>query len=92
MFEASCKTKVGNLGATVSTEQNVGQFEVTVNDTMRVNVFKTIELYDNDSKARYHSTILRVYTYQFCCVETRNIDGETTTLTDEPRVQVPAIV
>ena len=52
VFEASCKTKVGNLGAAISTEQNVGQFEVTVNDTVRVNVFKTIELYDNDSKAR----------------------------------------
>ena len=92
VFEASCKTEVGDLRTAIRTEQNDGQLEVAVDDTMGVKVFKTVELLDNNRKVRYRLTTSRIHAYQFCCVETSDISRESATLAYEPSVQIPTVV
>ena len=92
VFKASCKTEVGDLRTAIRTEQNVGQLEVAVDDTMGVKVFKTVELRDNNRKVRYRLTTSRIHAYQFCCVETSDISRESATLAYEPSVQIPTVV
>ena len=44
VFEASCETEVGDLDTTVRADQNVGQLEVTMDNTMRVEACETVKL------------------------------------------------
>ena len=44
VFEASCKTEVSDLDTTVRTNQNVGQLEVAMDNTMRVEACETVKL------------------------------------------------
>ena len=44
VFEASCKAEVGDLYTTIRTNQNVGQLEVAMDNTMRVEACETVKL------------------------------------------------
>ena len=50
VFEASCKAEVGDLYTTIRTNQNVGQLEVAMDNTMRVEACETVKLCDRYSE------------------------------------------